>query len=197
MATTKETGVKEEELEDVLMDEEDGGLEISPRVGGPVQKELIMEWSAYDRPFTQLNREVFSTILAGVLLLGVILFFIEGIIPVIMLASFVFLWYVLGTVKPQKATHKLLTWGIETSNKIYYWESMTRFWVEGKEGNRMLVIELLQVWPRHLRVMIDSDETEAVLREVLVEFLVEDEPLPNWVDKSAKWLERRIKWSVK
>ncbi len=170
---------------------------ISPLVGGPVQKELLWEWEAAERPFTPLNREVFSTILAGVFLLAVILFFIEGVMPVVMLASFVFLWYVLGTVKPGNTIHRLLTWGIETNGKIYPWEMMRRFWIEGQGENRMLVVELTQIWPRHLRVMIDNEETEAVLREVMLELLVEDEPAPNWVDKGAKWLEKRVRWSVK
>lgn len=188
---------KEENQIEEAEEREEEEMPISDRVSGPIQKELMFEWEAFDRPFKALNKETFSTVLAGVFLLGVILFFIDGPIPVIMLASFVFLWYVLGTVKPGKTVHRVWTWGIETSGKMYVWELMRRFWIEGKGDNRMVVIELLQLWPRHLRLVIDSDKTEAELREILLELLVEDEPKPNWVDKGAKWLEKRIRWSVK
>ena len=185
-----EVELTDEELEEFLASEAEDD-------GRPIQKKLIHEWQAQERPYVPLNREMFTTVVAGVFLLGVILFVIEGIFPVMLLSSVVFLWYVMGTVKPQKAICRILTWGIETGNKLYLFEMMTRFWFEGKDENRMLVIELNQTWPRHLRVMVDNEETEAILSEVLEDIMVRDQPLPNWLDKVTRWFEKQVRWSVK
>jgi hypothetical protein len=162
----------------------------------PLQKRLLLEWEADDRPYKRLNKEVFSTIVAGAGLLGVILFIIDGVVPVVMLIAFLFLWYVLGTVKPRKVKHYLTTWGIETEDKVYFWEYMTRYWVEGSEGHRMLVIELALNWPRNLRLMLDSRVTEDVLREALDEVIIEDRPAANWLEKASRWLEGKIRWEA-
>ena len=189
-----EDELTEEELNQLLEMED-------PGVNAPIQKKLVHEWQAQERPYAPLNREMFTTVVAGVFLLGVILFVING--PIggtiigMFLASIVFLWYVMGTVKPQKAIFRIFTWGIEAGERLYPYDIMNRFWFEGKDENRMLVVELLINWPRHLRVMIDNEETEALLREILEDFIVEDQPKPNWLEKASTWIEKQIRWSLK
>lgn len=191
---SNEVELSDEELDELLRLEQSSNTR-------PIQKKLIIEWQANDRPYKPLNREMFSTVVAGTVLLGIILFVIEGPVSgtfvVMFLASVIFLWYVMGTVPPQMTVYRMLTWGIEVGNKLYPFEMMTRFWVEGQDKNRMLVVELVVGFPRHLRVMIDSEETEEVLREVLEEIIIEDQPKPNWLDKVSTWFEKQIRWSLK
>lgn len=174
----------------------DDDSDIDPRVMPPVQNDLLWEWEAPTRPFKQLNREVFTTILAVVFLLGVILFVIDGVVPVLLIISIVFFWYVSGTVRPGTIVHRLTTWGIESENKLWIWDVMTRYWFEGEADSRTVVIELNKLWPRHLRLVMDSSETEQAVDELLVGILVKDQPKPNWLEKAGKWLETKIKWSA-
>lgn len=162
-----------------------------------LNRETLIEWEAYERPFRPLNKEVFSTVIAGVFFFGVILFFIEGLIPVMMLVALVFWWYVMGTVTPEKDVYRFTSWGLESKEKLWVWDYMARFWFEGKGSTRVVVIEMLTSFPRHVRVVIDSDETENAVRELLSELIIEDEPKANWLDKASRWLETRIKWSVR
>jgi hypothetical protein len=160
----------------------------------PLQKKLLLQWQAPVRPYKKLNKEVFSTILAGAFLLGVILFFIDGAMPVIALASVIFLFYVMGTVPPHQVQHSITTWGIESEDKAWPWEIMARYWIKGKKDNRMLNIQLATNFPQHLRFML-GDVDEKKLATILQGHLVEDQPKPNWLDKSSAWLEAKIKLS--
>ena len=160
----------------------------------PLQKKLLLEWAAPVRPYRQINKEVFSTILAGAFLLGVILFFIDGAMPVIALASILFLLYVMGTVPPHQVTHTITTWGIESENNSWPWEIMARYWIKGADKNRMLNIQLATNWPQHLYFMLGPVD-EKKLTQILRDHLVEDEPKPNWLDKSSAWLENKIRLS--
>jgi hypothetical protein len=159
-----------------------------------LQKSTIHEWEANTRPYKKLDKDVFSTILAGAFLLGVILYFIDGAVPVMALASLVFLFYVMGTVPPGKTYHKITNWGLESEDKLYVWDALLRYWVQGKEGNKMLVVETNLKWPRHIRFMIE-DKDEEKIHEIMQRYLVEDQPAPNWIDKSTAWLERKIRLS--
>jgi len=160
----------------------------------PVQRKVLLEWEANTRPYRRLEKEVFSTILAGAFLLGVILFFIEGAIPVIALASLIFLLYVMGTIPPGKVKHAMTSWGMESEDKVWVWEAMSRFWIQGKDSNRMLVIELMGNLSKHIRFML-GDVDEKKLKVLLLSRLVEDQPKPNWLDKASRWVEKKVRLS--
>lgn len=162
----------------------------------PLQRELLFQWESYERPYRPLNKQVFSTLVAFVLLLSVVLYFLSGITAVILLISVMFLFYVLGTVQPAMAIHSLDTWGIETHNKLYVWDIMTHYWFEDYGESRVLVIGLTSRWPRFLRIVLDTEETEDILNEVLAEILIKYHPEPNWLDKSTNWLEQHIQWDT-
>lgn len=166
-----------------------------------LQRKVLMEWEAPARPYRKLDKEVFSTVLAGAFLLGVILFFIDGAMPVVALASLVFLYYVLGTVPPGKVKHVITNWGIESEDKVWPWELMMRFWLQGEGKNTMMVVELgpgTSMWSRHLRFMLgdlrDSKSNgEEELRKLMQQYVIEDQPKPNWLDKVTKWAESKVK----
>ena len=61
----------------------------------------LLDWSAPARPFKRMNREFWVTIIAMAAIVGLILFFAEGFMPVILIVSIIFLVYVLTTVEPE------------------------------------------------------------------------------------------------
>lgn len=158
----------------------------------PLQRKLIYQWAAPVRPFKKLDKEVYSTVFAAAFLVGIILFFIDGVMPVIMLIAILFLFYVMGNVKPHQVNHAITNWGIESENSSWPWEVMTRYWIQGKADNRMLVIETMLRWPTHLRFMLGDTKSEKI-HTILQQYLVEDRPAPNWLDKSSDWLKAKIR----
>jgi hypothetical protein len=135
---------------------------------------------------------VFSTVLAGAFLFGVILFFIDGAIPVIFLASVIFLVYVFGNVPPGKVRHIITNWGIESEDKSWPWETMARYWIQGQAQNKMLIIERQGGFHQHLRFMLGELQPNQ-LHDLLQQYLIMNQPRPNWLDKSSKWLESKIR----
>ena len=158
----------------------------------PLQKQILLTWTAAGRPIYKIDKDVLSTIIAGTFLISVILFFIDGAMPVIMLASIIFLLYVLGNTPPHDVKHTISNWGIESEGNLYVWESFTRYWIDGKGENRMMVVETALNWPRHLRFMLGNVKEDDLV-EIMQTFLIEDKPAPNWADKASTWLEKRIR----
>ena len=100
----------------------------------------------------------------------------------------------MGTVPPHQVTHTITTWGIESETKSWPWEIMARYGIKGADKNRMLNIQLATNWPQHLYFMLGPVD-EKKLTQILRDHLVEDEPKPNWLDKSSAWLENKIRLS--
>jgi hypothetical protein len=163
-----------------------------PQVELTYQRRVLLQWPAPERPFRRINRQVFSTILSLAFLLGVILFFIEGAMPVITLIAVIFLYYVLGTIPPRTVTHRLTNWGIETEGHRWNWDDMTRYWFDGDKDHRMAVIELISGFPRHLRILLGESIKEDQLKSHLEKYLIHDRPEPNWLERIEKWSKSKI-----
>jgi len=157
-----------------------------------LEERELYSWKAVSRVHKMRGKDFYSTVIVLALLISVILFFIDGAIPVIALASLVFLFYVLGTVPPGMVKHVITSWGIESEGRSWPWTMMTRFWIEGKEKNRMMIVELAMWWPRHLRFML-GDLSEEKLQELMQEYVVEDKPRENWLDRASGWVERKVR----
>ena len=72
------------------------------------EKDLAV-WTAPARPFKRRDREFYITILAMGGIVALILFLVEGFMPVILIISLFFLFYALSTVEPEKIEYKVTT----------------------------------------------------------------------------------------
>ena len=60
--------------------------------------------------------------------------------PVILIVSLVFLYYVMSTVEPENIEYKITTKGIKIAGRLTEWQGMTRFWFSKRFDNDLLVI---------------------------------------------------------
>ena len=155
-----------------------------------VQTKELFSWHAYARPFKKRNREFFTTILAVAFLLSVIFFTIGGVLPVVVIISLVFLVYVLSSVAPEQVEHKITTRGVVFVGKTYLWEELTRFWMAERFGSELLIVETTRL-PGRIEFVIGSEDREKI-KEIMQEYLVNEEAAPTFLDKAASWLSKRI-----
>ncbi|MBI2590959.1 MAG: hypothetical protein HYW33_03765 [Candidatus Blackburnbacteria bacterium] len=154
------------------------------------QTKELFSWHAYARPFKKRNREFFTTVLAVAFLLAVIFFTIGGVLPVVVIISLVFLVYVLSTIAPEQAEHKITTRGMVFAGKTYFWEELTRFWMAERFGSELLIVETTRL-PGRIEFVINLEDKEKV-KEIMQEYLTNEEAAPTFLDKAASWLSRRI-----
>ena len=159
----------------------------------PVQQSVLYQWKSYERPFKPMKKDSFAQLMAIISLFVLLLILIDSWPVAMLLVSFVFFIYIISTVEPNRAVHKITNWGIETEGKLFMWEQLDHFWIEPKDKYSLLVVRTLINWPRHLRLVLNPEDVEPVeglLRQVLIEY----QPPANWLDRVAHWLERHIKW---
>jgi len=157
--------------------------------GRQLERDLFV-WKAPARSFKRKSRNFYITVFAMVGVIGLILFLAEGAMPVILLASLIFLYYVLNTVQPQVIEYKITNWGIKVAGVRTIWPQMTRFWFSERQDIHLLVFETLKV-PGRLELVINKEDKKKI-REVLSKYLNEEKAPPSNLDKITNWVAKKL-----
>ncbi len=155
-----------------------------------VAEKEIFSWKAPARPFKRRDREFWITVCAIAFIGGLILFLIEGVMPVVMIISLVFLFYVLSTVEPETIEYAITTIGVKIGDRTTGWEFLTRFWFTKRFDSNLLVFETANLAGR-LELVIDIKD-EDKLREVLSDYIIEEEAPPGGLDRAANFFAEKL-----
>jgi len=153
------------------------------------EKELF-SWVAPARPFKRRNREFYVTVIAITVIVGLILLLTEGFMPVILLISLIFLFYILNTVEPEKIEYKITNKGIKVADKKTQWEVLTNFWITRRYDNHLLVFGTRMV-PGRMELVINEVDKER-LTKVISEYITEEEISTSGLDKAANWFAKKL-----
>ncbi|MBI2007354.1 MAG: hypothetical protein HYS83_01485 [Candidatus Blackburnbacteria bacterium] len=154
------------------------------------KERTLFSWKAPSRPFKKRDKEFFTTVGALAFLIGLILFFVEGILPVAVVIALVFLIYVLSTVQPEEVEHSITNKGVVFAGKKYRWDELVRFWFTKRFGSDLLILESVHVPNRVEMVISDADKEK--IKDAVEDYLIFEEAAPNFLDKAAGWLSKRV-----
>lgn len=176
----------------LTMAAQDSTLKENEEVGvhDAIAEKSIFEWSAQARPFRRRTREFYVTAASIGVLFGLILFLIDGIMPVLLMVGFGFLFYVLHNVEPEKAEYKITNYGLRVSGSLIPWDNIGRFWFSERLGSDVLVLETGGLIGR-IELVYDKKDREK-LEKTLKKYLLHEEAAPTILDKSANWVAGKI-----
>lgn len=150
----------------------------------------FVSWSAPARPFKRKNRQFYVTLFAIAGLVGLVLFLAEGLMPVILLGSLLFLYYIMNTVEPETIEYKITTRGIYMAKKRTEWNLLSRFWFSKRFDNELLTIETF-TFPGRIEFIIPTERKEEI-RKTLSSYLLEEEVSPSAMDKATDWFAKKL-----
>jgi hypothetical protein len=153
------------------------------------EKELI-SWKAASRPFKRRDKRFYITVFAMALIVGLVLFAIEGVMPVILIISLVFLFYVLSTVEPEEIEYAITNKGVKVAGKKTEYTLLGRFWFRRQFDSELLVIEASNLVGR-IELVIDKDKKDEI-KKALSSHLTEEEVPPAYLDKAANWFAQKL-----
>ena len=166
-------------------------VEAQPQTAKKAEVEAtLVSWEAPSRPFKPRSRDFYVKIISIAVLFGVVLFLIDGIMPVLLIVALLFLFHVLNTVQPENIQYKVTNKGIYIADKGMSWEKFGRFWFMNRAGSEMLVIEAANIAGR-LEIIVPEDK-RAEVEKTLTEYLVHEEIPPSFFDKAADWASNRL-----
>src|SRR3989344_4602157 len=144
------------------------------------QEEVLIKWTAPARPFKRFSRDFYVTIISAAVLFAAILFLIDGVMPALLIASVVFLFYVLSTVEPEDIEYQITTWGIKTAGSRTDWNFLGRFWLTSLFGKDVLVIEAANFAGR-LELVLDLKKKGDIIK-ILSDYSIHEETPPSIFD---------------
>lgn len=150
----------------------------------------IISWKAPSRPFKRYGRRFYVTIFSIVGIISIVLFIAEGIMPVILLISLIFLFYVLSTVTPDEIEYKITNKGIKISGKETPWQEVVRFWFLSKPSGEVLLFDTVR-FPGRLQLVFLSGQKEKLKQEISAYVPYEEVPL-SALDKLINWIIKKL-----
>lgn len=159
--------------------------------GSGLDERVLLTWRSPERLFKARSREFYSTVVVLAVLLSIIMFFIEGVMPALVIWAFVFVVYATTKTPPAEADHELTSWGIRTGGKLYRFNQMILFWIEEKWGKSVLRI-ILTGFPGQLILLISKADEELIKKTLADNQITMQKPEPSSTDKAVKWLSEKI-----
>ena len=154
------------------------------------QEKILFTWLAPSRPFKRRNKDFYITLVAIAAVVGLIIFLIDGWLPVLLIISLVFLFYVMSTVEPEAVKHGITTWGVRVGGDLIDWLNLGRFWFSRRFDNTLLVIEANTIGDRVELVVNPKDRSN--IEKVLSKYLIHEEIPPSRLDKASNWFSKKL-----
>lgn len=164
-------------------------LERTLKTKNEIERDLVT-WIGPSRPFKKRNKEFYITVIAMAAVVGFILFLVDGWLPVVLLISLIFLFYVMSTVPPEDIEYKITNKGIKVAGRRTEWQAMGRFWFTKRFDNDLLVVETYAI-PGRLELVVNQEKKEEIQNKIS-EFLTHEEVSPSFIDKASNWFSKRI-----
>lgn len=153
------------------------------------ERDLVI-WTAPARPFKRYGRKFYVTVFSIVGIISIILFVAEGIMPIILLISLIFLFYVLSTVPPENIEYKITNKGIKVAGKETSWQYIARFCFSSKTGSEILTFDTT-TFPGKMELVINSDVKDRLKKEISAYVPYEEIP-PSALDKVTDWIVKKL-----
>ena len=150
----------------------------------------LVTWVAPARPFKRRDRQFYVTTFAMAGVVSLILFLAEGLVPVILIISLVFLYYVLATVEPENVEYKVTNKGIKIAGKEVNWQFMNRFWFSNRFGQELMVIDTILI-PGRMELVINAEIKEKLKKEISAYIPYEEAP-PTGLDRVTNWFAQKM-----
>ncbi len=158
------------------------------------QERELLRWEAEERLAIKKSRDFYSTMMVLAILVGIVLFFIEGIMPVLVVAAILFVGYALINAEPRIVMHQITNKGIVTEGARYVWDELGNYWIDEQEGRKVLHVMTYRRWPTRLVMVLPKSGgvNENDVKGVLSEYLEWEVPTVTRIDKMVSWFNEKV-----
>ncbi|MBI2587242.1 hypothetical protein HYW29_00295 [Candidatus Amesbacteria bacterium] len=155
------------------------------------QEKVLLTWTAPVRLVAPGNRQIYTTAIVILSLVGIILAIAGEWMLIATLAALLFAYYLWSTSTPEMTSYSITTWGIRANAQLYRWPEMNRWWLDQKWACPILVIDTPFRFPPRLHIILSSAKSKDV-SILMSKYLIMDKPLPTPIDLAGSWLAAKF-----
>lgn len=155
------------------------------------QERVLLTWTAPVRLTAPGNRQIYTTAIVILSLVGIILAIAGEWMLIATLAALLFAYYLWSTATPEMTSYSITSWGIRANSQLYRWSEMDRWWLDEKWGKSILVIGTPFHFPPRLNLILGPTKSQDITA-IMSSHLIMDKPLPTAMDKAGLWLATKF-----
>ncbi len=160
------------------------------RLTKPIQEEVLFSWKSHIRHFEKKSKEFYINALAIFSVIALIIFIAEGWVPVVLLISLGFLYFVMHSVEPEMVDYQITNFGIRIKDKLIDWTQITNLWITEKGDAAKLNLGIVTI-PGKMELVIDPKDKDKI-KNTLREYLPEVATPPSALEKLGNWFSAKI-----
>jgi hypothetical protein len=151
------------------------------------EKKTLHKWKAPLRtPLKAFGGKLKKNLLIVAIVMGIFLLLIGEYFIILVIASIVFIGYILAATPPQEVTYELTTHGVDFVDQFYYWHELGPFFITEDDGTPILNVNVKDKIPARLFLTLNKGDTEKV-REICQKYL------PYLKEKPETFMDRAYK----
>lgn len=174
-----------------MSEKENETNQIDKKLRDTNQEKDLFQWIAPERSFQRRDRDFWITVIAILVLISIILFFVNEFPLILSLIAVMFLYYALSTVPPGMIKNKLTNRAVYFGDLVYSWNVLHRFWFKKSLSNQVVCFETRLRFPRQVTLVIDEKDVEKI-KDIIARIIPMLDESPTFIDKITKWFSDRL-----
>ncbi len=148
-------------------------------------KSIYLSWEAKpSAPTASIDPRFKKTFLVIGAVVGLVLMVMGEVFLLLVIASLVFITYVLSNNPLESFKYELSSHGLSVHGNHYYWDEMERFFFTKHFGSENLAVDLKEGLPARLIIAFNHNDKEKITESMNKHLpYLEEEPL-NFMDKA-------------
>lgn len=162
-------------------------------LGKAGEKEVLYSWEAPMRPqVTAFQKKITKNLLIIGGVIALFLLLIGEFFIILVIASVIFIGYILANTPIETASYELSTHGVRYLDHFYYWNELGNFFFTESEGQKILNIDVKNDLPARifLTILPGNEEKVKDICESYLPYL--KEPPETFLDKGYKKLVSKL-----
>lgn len=152
----------------------------------------LLAWTGPGRPFRKRGKQFFLTAILIALLVEIILFLFSQYLLMLVVASLVFLSFVMAIVAPRDFHYRISSEGITVEDHSYLWFELYDFYFKKRDNIDILHIRTKDFIPGELTMTLGEIDREHI-KTILLHYLPYREVVKaTFMEKSGDWLARNF-----
>jgi len=107
------------------------------------------------------------------------------------IAALAFAYYLWSTTPPQNTSYSITSLGIRAHDQLYRFEEITRWWLEDKWGQTLLVIDTPYRFPPRLHLLLHTLKPKSI-EDILSQYVLMEKPKATPLDRAGVWLASKF-----
>ncbi|MBD3365822.1 hypothetical protein GF360_00570 [candidate division WWE3 bacterium] len=157
------------------------------------EKKTLVEWEAPLRtPLKAMGGKLKKNLLIVAIVMGLFLLLIGEYFIILVVASVVFIGYILSATPAETVHYEITTHGIKYVNQFYYWNEFGPFFITEDNGVAVLNVDMKEQIPARLFITIKEGQKEKV-KEACAKYLpyLEEKP-ETFLDKAYEKITSKL-----